>query len=41
MNISRGCVPNNAYPYSFRPHYAKFVDPDTEVESKIIVVPAD
>jgi hypothetical protein len=40
MSISRGCTPNNAYPYSFRPHYAKYVDPETGNEDKIIVVPA-
>jgi hypothetical protein len=33
-------VPNNAYPFSFRPHYAQYVDPITGNVSKIIVVPA-
>eukprot|EP00358_Blepharisma_japonicum_P001961 CAMPEP_0202946752 /NCGR_PEP_ID=MMETSP1395-20130829/10167_1 /ASSEMBLY_ACC=CAM_ASM_000871 /TAXON_ID=5961 /ORGANISM="Blepharisma japonicum, Strain Stock R1072" /LENGTH=623 /DNA_ID=CAMNT_0049647541 /DNA_START=168 /DNA_END=2039 /DNA_ORIENTATION=+ len=41
MSVSRGCSPTNCYPYSYVPHYAKFVDPDTEQEYKIIVVPSD
>lgn len=41
MSVSRGCTPTNAYPYSYMPHYAKYVDPDTEQEYKIIVVPSD
>lgn len=40
MQVSRGCAPNNAYPYSFRPHYAKYVDPESGKEHKIIVVPS-
>jgi hypothetical protein len=40
MSISRGCVPNNAVPFAFQPHRARYVAPDTGVESKIIVVPA-
>jgi hypothetical protein len=39
-SISRGCTPNNAYPFSYRPHYAQYVDPETGNVSKIIVVPA-
>ncbi len=39
-SISRGCTPDNAYPYSFRPHYAQYVDPSTGNISKIIVVPS-
>jgi Glycosyl hydrolase family 57 len=38
-SVSRGVRPNNAYPFSYRPHYAKHVDPETGKESKIIVVP--
>ncbi len=41
MKISRGCAPTNAYPYSMRPHYAKYVNPTTGKEYKIIVVPAE
>jgi len=40
QSISRGCVPNNAYPFSYTPHYAKYVDPTTGKEDKIVVVPA-
>eukprot|EP01094_Clydonella_sp_ATCC50884_P018066 TRINITY_DN3275_c0_g1_i1.p1 TRINITY_DN3275_c0_g1~~TRINITY_DN3275_c0_g1_i1.p1 ORF type:complete len:738 (-),score=134.45 TRINITY_DN3275_c0_g1_i1:204-2321(-) len=40
QSISRGCVPNNAYPFSYQPHYAKYVDPEDGTEYKIIVVPA-
>lgn len=39
--ISRGCSPANAYPLAYTPHYARYVDPNTGAESKIIVVPAD
>ncbi|XP_064382608.1 alpha-amylase-like [Halichondria panicea] len=39
-SISRGCVPNNAYPFSYRPHYAQYVDPETGNATKIIVIPA-
>ena len=39
-SISRGVTPNNAYPFSYRPHYAQYVDPDTGNISKIIVVPS-
>ncbi|GAB4323237.1 MAG: hypothetical protein Kow0059_18520 [Candidatus Sumerlaeia bacterium] len=38
--ISRGCSPVNAVPFAFRPHQAQFVDPDTGVIEKLIVVPA-
>lgn len=40
-SISRGCAPANAYPLAYTPHYARHVDPDSGVESRIIVVPAD
>ena len=33
-------MPNNAYPFSYHPHYAQYVDPETGNVSKIIVVPA-
>lgn len=39
-SISRGCTPNNAAPFSYRPHYAQYVDPVTGYVNKIIVVPA-
>ena len=41
MSIDRGCTPTNAYPFSMQPHYAKYVDPETGKESKIIVVPTE
>ena len=40
QSISRGCTPNNAYPFSYRPHYAKYVDPVNGTEFRIVVVPA-
>ncbi|MGE3181111.1 MAG: hypothetical protein AB7N71_05725 [Phycisphaerae bacterium] len=40
LNISRGCAPANAVPYAYTPHYARYVDPNTGTESRIIVVPA-
>ena len=39
-HISEGCTPNNAYPFSYRPHYAQYVDPETGNVTKIIVVPS-
>lgn len=41
QSISRGCTPNNAYPFSWQPHYATYVDPQSGNVSRIIVVPAD
>lgn len=40
LSISRGCTPNNAYPFSYRPHYAQYIDPESGQDYKIIVVPA-
>ncbi|MFO0839441.1 MAG: carbohydrate-binding protein [Phycisphaerae bacterium] len=40
-SISRGCSPVNAYPFAYTPHYARYLDPATGVESKIVIVPAD
>lgn len=37
--IDRGCTPTNAYPFSFQPHKAKYVNPETGQEYKITVVP--
>src|SRR4029450_7132610 len=36
-----GCAPTSAMPFSFQTHYARYVDPNTGAESKIIVVPSD
>jgi hypothetical protein len=41
IQIDRGCSPCNAYPFAYTPHRARYVDPDTGGESRIIVVPAD
>jgi len=41
MSISRGCAPVNANPLSYQPAYAKYVDPATGTESKMVVVPVD
>ncbi|MBD3349502.1 MAG: T9SS type A sorting domain-containing protein [Candidatus Eisenbacteria bacterium] len=38
--IPRGVTVKVPPPYGFRPHYARYVDPDTGEESKIVVVPA-
>lgn len=40
-SIDRGCSPCNAAPLAMRPHYARFYDPNTAQEYKIIVVPAE
>ena len=39
-SISRGCTPTNAYPYSYTPHHAQYVDPYTANVTKIIAVPS-
>lgn len=41
QSVSRGVTPRNAVPFSLTPHYAKHVDPDTNQEYKIIVVPVE
>jgi len=38
--ISRGVTVKVPPPYGYRPHYARYVDPETGAESKMIVVPA-
>lgn len=40
-SISRGCSPVNASPFAFTPRYARWVDPNSGLESKLIVVPSD
>ncbi len=40
LQIDRGCSPANAYPYAYTPHYARYVDPDTGAEHKVVVIPA-
>lgn len=38
--ISRGVTVKVPPPYGYRPHYARYVDPETGAESKLVVVPA-
>ncbi len=40
ISIDRGVSPANAYPFAYRPHRARYVDPDTGQASTVIVVPA-
>jgi hypothetical protein len=40
-SIDRGCSPTQVMPFGFQLHYARYVDPNSGGESKIIVVPAD
>lgn len=40
VNISRGCAPVNAYPYSYTPHRAKYIDPATGTDYAMVVIPA-
>lgn len=40
ISIDRGVSPANAYPYAYRPHRARYVDPATGVAASIVVVPA-
>jgi hypothetical protein len=41
MSIDRGCSPIQVMPFGFQLHYARYVDPDTGAESKIILAPSD
>ncbi|MBN1946957.1 MAG: hypothetical protein JW797_14885 [Bradymonadales bacterium] len=40
ISIDRGVSPANAVPFSYQPHFARYVDPHNGAESRIIVVPA-
>jgi hypothetical protein len=40
ITIPRGVTVKVPPPYGFRPHYARYVDPSTGEESKLVVVPA-
>jgi hypothetical protein len=40
ITISRGVTVKVPPPYGFRPHYARYVDPATGEESRVVVVPA-
>lgn len=41
ITIDRGCSPTQVMPFGFQLHYARHVDPETGVESKMIIVPSD
>jgi hypothetical protein len=41
ITIDRGCSPTQVMPFGFQLHYARYVDPVTGAESKLIVVPSD
>jgi hypothetical protein len=41
LSIERGCSPSAAMPFAFQVHYARYVDPNTGTNSRIMVVPAD
>ncbi|MFO1475948.1 MAG: carbohydrate-binding protein [Verrucomicrobiota bacterium] len=41
ISIERGCSPSAAMPFAFQSHYARYVDPQSGAESKIMIVPAD
>lgn len=41
LSIERGCSPSAALPFAFQVHYARYVDPNTGADSRLIVVPAD
>jgi hypothetical protein len=41
LSIERGCAPTAAMPFAFQVHYARYVDPNTGTNSRIMVVPSD
>ena len=41
LTIDRGCAPIQTAPFGFQLHYARYVDPATGAESKIILAPSD
>ena len=41
LTIERGCSPSAAMPFAFQVHYARYVDPATGTDSRVMVVPAD
>ena len=41
LSIERGCSPSAAMPFAFQVHYARYVDPNTGSDSRVMVVPAD
>ncbi len=41
LTIDRGCAPIQTAPFGFQLHYARYIDPATGAESKIILAPSD
>ena len=41
LSIERGCAPTAAMPFAFQIHYARYVDPNTGQDARIMVVPSD
>ena len=41
LAIDRGCSPIQVMPFGFQLHYARYVDPNTGAETKLIVAPSD
>lgn len=41
LTIDRGCAPIQAMPFGFQLHYARYVDPVTGAESKMMLAPSD
>ena len=41
ISIERGCSPSAAMPFAFQAHYARYVDPATGQETRVLVVPSD
>jgi hypothetical protein len=41
LSIERGCAPSAAVPFAFQVHCARYVDPNTGQDARIIVVPSD
>ncbi|MBL6998152.1 MAG: hypothetical protein ISR75_06925 [Phycisphaerales bacterium] len=39
LTIDRGVSPAEAAPFAYQPHYAKYVNPSTGAESRVIIVP--
>ncbi|HMU37445.1 MAG TPA: hypothetical protein PKE31_00390 [Pseudomonadota bacterium] len=40
ISIDRGVSPANAVPFSYVPHYARYVNPETGEANRVVVVPA-
>src|SRR5437667_7493313 len=41
LSIDRGMSPAAPMPFAYQTHYARYVDPSTGAESKLIIVPSD